>query len=54
MTWTTPCCEIHNCGMEVNMYAPDEEGEVLFRTARLEAERAEALSASEPEMQGVH
>ncbi len=53
MTWTTPSYEMHNCGMEVNMYAPDEEGEVLFRTARLEAERAEATLASEPETQDL-
>jgi len=48
MTWTTPTCETHSCGMEVNMYAPDEEGEVLFRASRL-AERCEDSELSEPE-----
>lgn len=47
MVWTKPSYASHNCGMEVNMYAPDEPGEVLFRTARLE--RAEESRRCEPE-----
>jgi coenzyme PQQ precursor peptide PqqA len=41
MIWTKPCYETHNCGMEVSMYSPDEEGEVLFRVTCLNEERTE-------------
>ena len=47
MAWTKPTYASHNCGMAVNMYAPDEPGEVLFRARRLE--RAEESFQGEPE-----
>ena len=50
MTSTKPVYETRNCGMEVNMYAPDEEGEVLFRNARLQKERNWKRSVRKPEV----
>lgn len=32
LKWAKPSFTAQACGMEVNMYAPDEEGDVLFRT----------------------
>ena len=29
--WTKPAYGSQACGMEVNMYAPDEDNDVLFR-----------------------
>ncbi len=35
--WTKPSYAAHACGMEVNMYAPDEDGDVLFRAAAIDS-----------------
>lgn len=45
MTWTKPTFKTAACGMEVSMYAPDEQEDVLFRTRRLADERAQSVNA---------
>ncbi len=30
MTWSKPILRETECGMEINMYSPDEDGGVLF------------------------
>lgn len=52
--WTSPAYNAVSCGMEVNMYAPDEEEDVLFREAEARAAAAAAKFKRPSSMSATH